>query len=134
MVEKGSTLQPLNGKVINGLVGDSARPDVRARGAWRQGQNSYFDVRIANVNADSQKHLPPQKILEKHEKEKKRCYNKRIMNVEHGTFTPLVFSVNGSTGTECSAFHKHLAEMISESTGEGYNKVISIIRCKLSRP
>ena len=27
----------------------------------------------------------------KHENEKKRHYNRRIMDIEHGTFTPLVF-------------------------------------------
>ena len=29
------------------------------------------------------------------------------MNVEHGTFTPLVFSVSGGEGTESSTFHRH---------------------------
>ena len=34
------------------------------------------------------------------------------MNIEHGTFTPLVFSVNGGASTECLMFHKHLAEKL----------------------
>ena len=29
------------------------------------------------------------------------------MNIEHGTFTPLVFSVSGRVGKEYSMFHKH---------------------------
>ena len=48
-------------------------------------------------------------MLLRHEKEKKREYN-RQMNIEHGTFTPLVFSVSGVLGKECSMFHKHLAK------------------------
>ena len=32
------------------------------------------------------------------------------MNVEHGTFTPLVFSVNGGMAKECLKFHKFVAE------------------------
>ena len=54
------------------------------------------------------------------------------MQIEHGTFTPLVFSVNGGIAPECEKFHKHVAERISEKTGEKYNHVISWIRCKLS--
>ena len=51
------------------------------------------------------------------------------MNIGHGTFTPLVFSVNGGASPECSMFHKHLAEQIATKTGERYEKVI---RCKWS--
>ena len=46
----------------------------------------------------------------RHEKEKKQEYNKRIINIEHGTFTSLVFSVSGVLGKESSMFHKHITE------------------------
>ena len=59
------------------------------------------------------------------EKEKKREYNKRIMNIEPGTFTPLVFSVSGVLGKECS-------EKIAKKFNESYEKVITVTRCKLS--
>ena len=52
--------------------------------------------------------------------------------MEHGTFTPLVFSIHGSTGPECSAYHANLADKIATKTGEQYAKVLSLIRCKLS--
>ena len=70
--------------------------------------------------------------MKKHENEKKRQYNKRIMNIKHGTFTPLVFSLSGGISTECSMFHKHIAEKIAVKTEERYEKILSIIRCKLS--
>ena len=35
------------------------------------------------------------------------------MNVEHRTFTRLVFSVAGGEGTETSTFHRHLASKIA---------------------
>ena len=72
------------------------------------------------------------KIFKKHELEKKRHYNHRIMNIEHGTFTPLVFSVSGVMGKECSMFHKHIAEKIARKNDEQYSKVITAIKCKLS--
>ena len=37
---------------------------------------------------------------------RKEC-NDRVMNIEHGTFTPLVCSVNGVMSKECSMFHKY---------------------------
>ena len=45
--------------------------------------------------------------------EKKRDYNERILQVEQGNFSPLVFTINGSMGDECRAFYSRLAELIS---------------------
>ena len=121
-VETAPTLPPVAGEKINGLNGDNARPHIRARGVWRRAQNAFFDVRVTNTNSQSQKHQTTERVLEKKEREKKRQYNNRIMNIEHGTFTPLVFSV----------FHKHIADKIARKTEQSYNDVISVIRCKLS--
>ena len=52
------------------LIGDVARPDVRARGFWRNGQNAYFDIRVTNADAESQRSVDIKKVLSKHEKEK----------------------------------------------------------------
>ena len=130
-VEIESPLQPLEGKIINGRTGVNAKPDVRARGFWREGQNDFLNVRITNTSSESQRHLTSENIFTKHEREKKRQYNNRIMNVEHGTFTPLVFSVNGGMAKECLKFHKFVAEKIANKSGCRYEKVISIIKCKL---
>ena len=54
------------------------------------------------------------------------------MNVEHGTFTPLVFSVNEGMAKEFLKFHKFLAEKIANKYGCCHEKVLSIIKCKLS--
>ena len=45
-VEVEPRLQPLDGEAVNGLEGDEARPDIRARGMWRTAQNAYFDDRV----------------------------------------------------------------------------------------
>ena len=37
---------------------------------WRPGQNAFFDIRLTNVNENSQKHQTVENILKKHEKEK----------------------------------------------------------------
>ena len=84
---------------------------------------------MTSTNARSQKHLPVSAILKKHEKEKKRAYNSTIMNVEHGTFTPLAFSLIGGEGLETSMFHKHIAQKIANKKEEKYEKVQTLIRC-----
>ena len=38
------------------------------------------------------------------------------MNMEHGTFTPLVFSLTGGEGPETSMFHKYIAQKIANKT------------------
>ena len=42
-------------------------------------------------NADSYRDLDLKQIYKQQEKDKKRLYMQRVMDVEHGTFTPSVF-------------------------------------------
>ena len=90
-VEVEPKLQKIHKEELNGLTGDDARQDKRARGVWRQVQNAFFDIRLTNTNAHSQKRLPVSTILNKDKKEKKRAYNSRIIKLEVGPFTPLAF-------------------------------------------
>ena len=71
-------------------------------------------------------------IFKKHEAEKKREYNQRVMDIEHGTFTLLVFGTNGGFGLESQMFIKRLAENIAAKQQEDYAKVITWIRTRLS--
>jgi len=133
-VETEPHLQPITSEQLprSANTDNNARLDIRARGFWRRGQNAFFDVRVTNADAASQSNSTIKSVLKKHEQEKKRAYNQRVMQVEQGTFTPLVFTVAGSMGPECSIFHKNLAEKISNKTGEKYTHIINYIRCKIS--
>ena len=66
------------------------------------------------------------------EKEKKRVYNERVLEVENGTFTPLVFSVYGGMGKECNTFFKRLTSMLAEKRGEKQSIVATWLRTKTS--
>ena len=99
---------------------------------WRPGQNAFFDIRLINVNENSQEHQTVENILKKHEKEKRRAYNNRIMNVEHGTFIALDFSLTEGEVPETSTFHKHIAQKYCEKNEGKYEKILSLITCKLS--
>lgn len=54
------------------------------------------------------------------------------MNIEHGTFKPLIYSVTGGMGPEATYYHKVLATKISNKNGDKFCNVLNFIRCKLS--
>ena len=45
--------------------------------------------------------------------------------MEHGTFTPLVFSMTGVEGPEASKFQNHIAQNISVKAEENYARMLS---------
>jgi hypothetical protein len=134
-VETEPHLQPVTTEILHGRSANTsadARLDIRARGFWRRGQNAFFDVRVTNPDCESQVNSSLPSILRKHEEEKKREYNERVIQIEQGTFTPLVFTTTGSMGSECLQYHKSLAEKLTNKSGERFSDVMSFIRCKLS--
>ena len=67
-----------------------------------------------------------------HENDNKRLYSRRVLDVEHGSFTPLVFTTTGGMGKECIRYHSRLAEPIAAKKGEQYSQTISWIRARTS--
>ena len=104
------------------------RLDIHARGFWEPQRSAFFDVRVRHPNAD----LEPQQIYRLHENEKKRQYSSRVLDIEHRTFTPLIFTTTGGMGKECLNYHSRLAELIAIKKGEDYAKTISWIRARTS--
>lgn len=134
-VETEPTLQKIEAETIPRDIGntsDEARVDIRAKGFWRAAQDAYFDVRVMNPLAASNMNVPLADIYNRHEKEKKRAYNHRIISIEHGTFTPLVFSILGTAGPECQVFLKRLFHKVATKKKEEYNTVVRWMRTKLS--
>ena len=66
-----------------------------------------------------------------HEQEKKRNYSERVLQVERGTFTPIVGSTFGGWGKEADKHHKRIATLIAIKKNEEYSDVISYIRTRL---
>ena len=52
-------------------------------------------------------------ILKKHENEKKIRYNRRVMEVEQGTFTPLIITTTRVLSLETQIFHKSLVSFLA---------------------
>ena len=97
-----------------------------------RGQRAFCDVRVFNPLAKCHHTKPLAKIHEVHEKEKNVKYATRVIEIEHGTFTPLVFSCFGGMNSECLYFYKRLAEKIAEKRNISTSEATCFIRTKIS--
>ena len=94
-------------------------------------ERTFFDVRVTHPNAPSNRSIPLNKLYVKHETEKKVKYEDRIIQVEKGSFCPLIFSTSGGVGPLCDNLHKRLASIIANKRKERYGDVIRFIRTRL---
>ena len=126
-------LNPLSGEKINQTTNtkDDARLDIAARGFWTPGQKAFYDVRVFNPIAKRYRNMTITKACELNEKEKKRNYNQRILEVEHGSFTPIVFTAMGGMGRETKSFYKRLSELLSDKRNEQFSITTSWVRRKV---
>ena len=95
------TLQPLTGEQLSyrsANVEDEACLDVGAEGFWNHQQKAYFDVKVFNPLAPTYSSTSLTQCYRRAELEKRRMYEERIQEIEHGSFTPLVFSFSGGMG------------------------------------
>ena len=61
-----------------------------------------------------------------------RTYGDRIRQIEHGSFTPLVFSTSGGMSRQTKVFFKRLSELMSEKKGENIGYFSAWLRTKIS--
>ena len=110
---------------------EDARSDISARGFWCSSQKALFDVRVFNPIASRYRNTPFSKCCTINENRKKKQYIERVLQVEHGSFTPLVMSLNGGFGRECRRFYSKLPEQIAEKRKQPYSIISSWIKRKL---
>ena len=65
-------------------------------------------------------------------KRNETSYKKRVLQIEHGSFTRLVFSIHGGMSRECRIFYNRLAKLVADKRDITHSVAISWIRTKLS--
>ena len=82
-------LIPLTGEKLSNatITGDEARLDVSARGFWQRGQRAFFDVKVFIPFAPTHLNQKLKSAFVSNENTKKRTYNRRVVEVEHASFT-----------------------------------------------
>ena len=134
-VEVEPLLTPLTGEKFDtksANLSDEARLDVVTQGFWERGRKAFVDVRVFNPLAKSYSNQSLSVSHRRNENQKKREYTDRILQVEHASFTPLVFTCFGGMSTECQMFYKRLSQLISEKRNTDKSITKSWIQTKLS--
>ena len=110
---------------------EKARLDVAGVGVWGAYEKTFLDIRIMHPNSPSYVNKPIEQVYVMHENEKKRAYNERVLQIEKGSFTPIVVSTFGGMGKEADRHHKRIATLIALKKKENYADVINFIRTRL---
>ena len=125
-------LQPLTGEGVEN-ASDGARLDVAANGFWGgRYERTFFDVKVVNPFASSYQNSQIQSVYKRCERQKRQKYEARIREVEHATFTPLIWSTSGGAGPACTWFLKRLACMLADKRDEPYSVTMAWLRCRIS--
>ena len=129
-------LLPVTGENLTGASANAqpgARLDIAANGVWGGSfERTYFDVRVFNPHAPSNRHTDPQTVYRKHEQQKKRAYEQRIREIEHASFSPLVLAATGGLAREATIFYKRLASLLSSKWDQTYSSTLCWLRCRLA--
>ena len=128
-------LHPLSGEILHprsAITDDNAQSDIKVDGFWgcRQ-QSSFFDIKIFNPIASTYCKKSLSSCYCRLEDSKRREYQNRITHVEHGPFSPLIFTTSGGMGPSSSTVYKRLASLISEKRNDRYSKTLLFIHCKI---
>ena len=130
-------LQPLSGqdmRFASTITDDGAHLDIYVRGFLNNHQDAFLDVRVFHPNSPSNHPGRLSTMYKGHEDEKKRAYGQRIHDIEHGVFTPIVFSTTGSMGREGQTFYKYLANKLASKCSVDYCTLLGWLRCKYPLP
>ena len=97
-----------------------------------RGSKAFFDVKVFNPLAQTYLNQTLKAAHKTCEGGKKRKYGERVLNVEHGTFTPLIFSCLGGMSVECAHFYNRMADKLSEKRNITVSQSRMWVRTKLS--
>ena len=102
-------------------IEDGARLDV-VNGFWECGRESYFDVKVFIPFAPTHCSVSLHQCYRCAELEKKRKYEERIREVEHGTFSP--FSISCTVGMGPLTAVQENSHSAVRRNGQSYSKIL----------
>ena len=104
---------------------------MSTRNVWVQGQVAYAEVRVFKPLDKYHLNQTLQSVHKRNENEKKHHYNEKIINVEHDSFTPLVFSCFGGTSRECGTFMSQLAQLLAAKRNQQKTLISGWLKTRL---
>jgi len=93
---------------------------------------AFFDIRVLQPGAKSNTNQDtPEKLYNKHEREKERKYGDRCVKIEKGTCNGLVFSTNGGMSPQATMFLKRVATLLAAKTSRDKSLIMANLRRRL---
>ena len=111
---------------------DAARLGIAARDFRQPSQRAFSDIRVFSAKAQSNISRNTEETFSHHEREKARQYSDRIVNVEHESFTPIIFKTHGDYSQLTSRFIHQFAKLISQKRYIGFSESKPWLNSKLS--
>ena len=124
-------LLPIGEQEMAGNVSEKARLDVSGVGVWGEHERTFLDIKIFHPNCQSYSNMDIEKAYVHHQNIKKHKYKERVLNVEHGSFTPVIFTTTGGVGPEANRHHKRIAQLMAIKKKGEYSQIISYIRTRM---
>ena len=127
-------LLPLSGEILPTAANteEGAKCDVAARDLWGKGKKAFSDIKVFNPLAKSYTQQQIKSIYSNAESAKRRKYNHRILHIEHGSFTPIIFSCFGGMGEEAKRYYTKICELLAEKRNQQLSIVKNFVRTQLN--
>ena len=87
----------------------------------------HFYIRVFNPLATSNRNTPHSSVYQRHEQEKRREYDQRIREIEHGPFAPLVFAASSGMGPSTTITYKRFASLLASRSGHPYSTTMHAV-------
>ena len=111
--------------------GDEERGDILIRGLYAPGTDCILDVRVKDLDAKCDRNMDPEKILQKHEKEKKKKYLQACL-AQRRHFAPFVVSTDGMIGKEAKTLLRKLSHLLADKWEKPYHEVCGYVTALMS--
>ena len=111
-------------------IQDGARLDIVTNGFWGgRFECTFFGVQVFDPHAPSNRNSQCDR---KNKLKNKRQYKKRVREVEHASFTPLVLSATGGMANKDTVFYKRLASYLATKWDQPYSSTLFWLQCRLT--
>jgi hypothetical protein len=110
---------------------NAERGDLLIRGLWTKQTSCIVDVRVTDTDAASYASSTPEKVLRKHEQEKKKKYLESCLE-QRRHFTPFVCSTDGMLGLEAKQLLKRIAGKLAIRWKTTYSQVCGYVNARMS--
>ena len=107
------------------------RGDILIHGFYEKQTSCIIDVRVTDSDSPSNLSASPEKVLLRHEKEKKKKYLEACLE-ERRHFSPYVCDCYGLLGSEAKAVNKKLAAKLANKWKAPYSSTCGFINARIS--